>query len=51
MRTGALNKWLKAGISTLIVLVLGIMILMASCKPEPDDEGHHRDSPSNYKRY
>jgi hypothetical protein len=43
------------GVDFLLGFILGALLiiafLMAACEPVPDDDGHHRESPSNYKRY
>lgn len=46
------RRW---GVDFLLGFILGTLLimafLMAACEPVPDDEGHHRESPSTYKRY
>ncbi len=34
-----------------IMVIIVSMIMLMACEPVPDDEGHHRESPSTYKQY
>ena len=41
----------RLGWVLLVVTTILIALSFVSCEPEPDEDSHHRDSPSTMKRY